>query len=198
MAELNFNADAPFQPTTQTPSTPPHIVPGSPIDQFLSRTQANLTAQADAEPVCTTIPTPEQSQTLNYGQAPVTTFWPEDFNVVTGAEVVVNEPEAARFPVEPVINPQFEAESQTQIEPMARLSMPWEAGPQFETPVEPAAGAKSSGRKKDPVKAAAKEHVKSLYNAYMELCAQRKVAMQQWDDHIRNAYNRFMDAKKVL
>lgn len=174
--------------TPQTPSTPPHIVPGSPIDQFLSRTQENLTAQADAEPVI-----PPQS-----APAPVTTFWPEDFNVVTAAEVVVNEPEAARFPVEPVINPQFEAESQTQIEPMARLSMPWEAGPQFETPVEPAAGAKSSGRKKDPVKAAAKEHVKSLYNAYMELCAQRKVAMQQWDDRIRDAYNRFMDAKKVL
>ena len=172
--------------TPQTPSTPPHIVPGSPIDQFLSRTQANLTAQADAEPVM-----PPQA-------APVTTFWPEDLNVVTAAEVVVNETEAARFPVEPVINPQFEAESQTQIEPMARLSMPWEAGPQFETPVEPAAGAKSSGRKKDPVKAAAKEHVKSLYNAYMELCAQRKVAMQQWDDRIRDAYNRFMDAKKVL
>lgn len=189
MAELNFNADLPFPPaapTTQTPSTPPHIVPGSPIDQFLSRTQANLTAQADAEQVM-----PPQA-------APVTTFWPEDLNVVTAAEVVVNEPEAARFPVEPVINPQFEAESQTQIEPMARLSMPWEAGPQFETPVEPAAGAKSSGRKKDPVKAAAKEHVKSLYNAYMELCAQRKVAMQQWDDRIRDAYNRFMDAKKVL
>ena len=193
MAELNFNADAPFQPTTQTPSTPPHIVPGSPIDQFLSRTQANLTAQADAEHVTTS--------TNNHFELlpkPVTTFWPEDLNVVTAAEVVVNEPEAARFPVEPVINPQFEAESQTQIEPMARLSMPWEAGPQFETPVEPAAGAKSSGRKKDPVKAAAKEHVKSLYNAYMELCAQRKVAMQQWDDRIRDAYNRFMDAKKVL
>ena len=192
MAELNFNADLPFppaaQPATTTPSTPPHIVPGSPIDQFLSRTQPNLTAQADAEPVI-----PPQS-----APAPVTTFWPEDLNVVTAAEVVVNEPEAARFPVEPVINPQFEAESQTQIEPMARLSMPWEAGPQFETPVEPAAGAKSSGRKKDPVKAAAKEHVKSLYNAYMELCAQRKVAMQQWDDRIRDAYNRFMDAKKVL
>ena len=191
MAELNFNADLPFPPaapTTQTPSTQPHIVPGSPIDQFLSRTQANLTAQADAEPVM-----PPQS-----APAPVATFWPEDFNVVTAAEVVVNEPKAARFPVEPVINPQFEAESQTQIEPMARLSMPWEAGPQFETPVEPAAGAKSSGRKKDPVKAAAKEHVKSLYNAYMELCAQRKVAMQQWDDRIRDAYNRFMDAKKVL
>ena len=189
MAELNFNANFPFPPattTTQTPPTPPHIVPGSPIDQFLSRTQANLTEQADAEPVM-----PPQA-------APVTTFWPEDLNVVTAAEVVVNEPEAARFPVEPVINPQFEAESQTQIEPMARLSMPWEAGPQFETPVEPAAGAKSSGRKKDPVKAAAKEHVKSLYNAYMELCAQRKVAMQQWDDRIRDAYNRFMDAKKVL
>ena len=88
--------------TPQTPSTPPHIVPGSPIDQFLSRTQANLTAQADAEPVM-----PPQA-------APVTTFWPEDLNVVTAAEVVVNEPEAARFPVEPVINPQFEAESQTQ------------------------------------------------------------------------------------
>lgn len=174
--------------TPQTPSTPPYIVPGSPIDQFLSRTQANLTAQADAEPVM-----PPQS-----APAPVTTFWPEDLNVVTAAEVVVNEPEAARFPVELVINPQSEAESQTQIEPMARLSMPWEAGPQFETPVEPAAGAKSSGRKKDPVKAAAKEHVKSLYNAYMELCAQRKVAMQQWDDRIRDAYNRFMDAKKVL
>ena len=193
MAELNFNADAPFQPTTQTPSTPPHIVPGSPIDQFLSRTQANLTAQADAEHVTTS--------TNNHFELlpkPVTTFWPEDLNVVTAAEVVVNEPEAARFPVEPVINPQFEAESQTQIEPMARLSMPWEAGPQFETTVEPAAGAKSSGRKKDPVKAAAKEHVKSLYNAYMELCAQRRVAMQQWDDRIRDAYNRFMDAKKVL
>ena len=193
MAELNFNADIPFPPTaptTQTPSTPPHIVPGSPIDQFLSRTQANLTAQADAEPIM-----PPQAAPA---PAPVTTFWPEDFNVVTAAEVVVNEPEAARFPVEPVINPQFEAESQTQIEPMARLSMPWEAGPQFETPIEPAAGAKSSGRKKDPVKAAAKEHVKSLYNAYMELCAQRKVAMQQWDDRIRDAYNRFMDAKKVL
>ena len=192
MAELNFNADLPFPPaapTTQTPSTPPHIAPGSPIDQFLSRTQANLTAQADAEPVI-----PPQ-----VAPAPVTTFWPEDFNVVTAAaEVVVNEPEAARFPVETVINHQFEAESQTQIEPMARLSMPWEAGSQFETPVEPAAGAKSSGRKKDPVKAAAKEHVKSLYNAYMELCAQRKVAMQQWDDRIRDAYNRFMDAKKVL
>ena len=191
MAELNFNADLPFPPaapTTQTPSTPPHIAPGSPIDQFLSRTQANLTAQADAEPVI-----PPQ-----VAPAPVKTFWPEDFNVVTAAEVVVNEPEAARFPVEPVINPQFEAESQTQIEPMARLSMTWEAGPKFETPVEPAAGAKSSCRKKDPVKAAAKEHVKSLYNAYMELCAQRKVAMQQWDDRIRDAYNRFMDAKKVL
>ena len=183
MAELNFNADAPFQPTTQTP---PHIVPGSPIDQFLSRTQANLTAQADAEPVM-----PPQA-------APVTTFWPEDNNVVTAADITVAEPKVPRFPVEPVINPQFEAESQTQIEPMARLSMPWEAGPQFETPVEPSAGAKSSGRKKDPVKAAAKEHVKSLYNAYMELCAQRKVAMQQWDDRIRDAYNRFMDAKKVL
>lgn len=183
MAELNFNADLPFPPaapTTQTPSTPLHIVPGSPIDQFLSRTQASLTAQADAEPVM-----PPQA-------APVTTFWPEDLNVVTAAEV------DQRFPVEPIINPQFEAESQTQIEPMARLSMPWEAGAQFETPVEPAAGAKSSGRKKDPVKAAAKEHVKSLYNAYMELCAQRKVAMQQWDDRIRDAYNRFMDAKKVL
>lgn len=168
--------------TPQTPSTPHHIVPGSPIDQFLSRTQANLTAQADAEPVI-----PPQS-----APAKPFTFWPEDLNVVT---VDCAQPEEDRFPVEPVINPQFEAESQTQIEPMARLSMPWEAGPQFETP---AAGAKSSGRKKDTVKAAAKEHVKSLYNAYMELCAQRKVAMQQWDDRIRDAYNQFMDAKKVL
>ena len=178
--------------TPQTPSTSPHIVPGSPIDQFLSRTQANLTAQADAEHVTTSTNNPFELP------KPVTTFWPEDNNVVTAADITVAEPEVPRFPVEPVINTQFEAESQTQIEPMARLSMPWEAGPQFETPVEPAAGAKSSGRKKDPVKAAAKEHVKSLYNAYMELCAQRKVAMQQWDDRIRNAYNRFMDAKKVL
>ena len=193
MAELNFNANIPFPPAAPTTQTPPHIVPGSPIDQFLSRTQQNLTAQADSEQVTTS--------TNNHFEMlprPVTTFWPEDYSVVTAAEVVVNEPEAARFPVEPVINPQFEAESQTQIKPMPRLSMPWEAGPQFETPVEPAAGAKSSGRKKNPVKAAAKEHVKSLYNAYMELCAQRKVAMQQWDDRIRDAYNRFMDAKKVL
>ena len=189
MAELNFNADAPFPPA--------HIAPGSALDKFRTMQanpeltpQSNLTAQADAEPVMTPQAAPDKPFT----------FWPEDLKVVTAADIVV--PEVA----EPVINPELKAESQTLIEtpaqpetqivPMARLSMPWEAGPQFENPVEPAA--KSNGRKKDPVKAAAKEHVKSLYDAYMNLCARRKVVLKQWDEDIRAAYNRFMDAKKEL
>ena len=185
MAELNFNANIPFPPaapTTQTPSTPPHIAPGSPIDKFLSRTQANLTAQADAEPVI-----PPQ-----VAPAPVKTFWPEDFNVVTAAEVVVNEPEAARFPVEPVINPQFEAESQTQIEPMARLSMTWEAGPKFETPAKRGPGRpKGSGKPKED----AKLQSKVLYARYMTVCQERKAAIADWDRRVAGAWSAYLTSK---
>lgn len=166
MAELNFNADLPFPPaapTTQTPSTPPHIVPGSPIDQFLSCTQANLTAQADAEPVI-----PPQS-------APVTTFWPEDFNVV-------NEPEAARFPVEPIINPEYEIVKKALIE----------GKPEIETPAKRGPGRpKGSGKPKED----AKLQSKVLYARYMAVCQERKQAIADWDRLVAEAWSAYLTSK---
>ena len=174
MAELNFNADAPFQPTTQTPSTPPHIVPGSPIDQFLNRTQANLTTQADAEPVM-----PPQA-------APVTTFWPEDLNVVTAAELVVPESEAARFPVEPVINPEYEIVSKALIE----------SKPEIETPVKRGPG-RPRNEMYDEIKAQ-EEKVRQLYSVYLNLCQERKAAAMAFDIKIADALASHAGAKSIL
>lgn len=169
MAELNFNADLPFPPaapTTQTPSTPPHIVPGSPIDQFLSRTQANLTAQADAEPVI-----PPQS-----APAPVTTFWPEDFNVVTAAEV------DQQFPVEPVINPEYEIVKKALIE----------GKPEIETPAKRGPGRpKGSGKPKED----AKLQSKVLYARYMAVCQERKAAIADWDRRVAEAWSAYLTSK---
>ena len=169
MAELNFNADLPFPPaapTTQTPFTPPHIVPGSPIDQFLSRTQANLTAQDDAEPVI-----PPQS-----APAPVTTFWPEDLNVVTAAEV------DQRFPIEPVINPQYEIERKALIE----------GKPEIETPAKRGPGRpKGSGKPKED----AKLQSKVLYARYMEVCQERKAAIADWDRCVAEAWSAYLTSK---
>lgn len=164
--------------TPQTPSTSPHIVPGSPISQFLSRTQANLTAQADAEPVM-----PPQA-----APAPVTTFWPADLNVVTAAEVVVNEPEAARFPVEPVINTQFEAESQTQIENAAQ--------PEIGTPVKRGPG-RPRNEMYDEIKAQ-EEKVRQLYSVYLNLCQERKAAAMAFDIKIADALASHAGAKSIL
>ena len=169
MAELNFNADLPFPPaapTTQTPSTPPHIVPGSPIDQFLSRTQPNLTAQADAEPVI-----PPQS-----ALAPVTTFWPEDFNVVTAAEV------DQRFPVEPIINPEYEIVAKALIE----------GKPEIETPAKRGPGRpKGSGKPKED----AKLQSKVLYARYMAVCQERKQAIGDWDKRVAEAWSAYLTSK---
>ena len=169
MAELNFNADLPFPPaapTTQTPSTPPHIVPGSPIDQFLSRTQANLTAQADAEPVI-----PPQS-----APAPVTTFWPEDFNVVTAAEV------DQRFPVEPIINTEYEIVKKALIE----------GKPEIETPAKRGPGRpKGSGKPKED----AKLQSKVLYARYMAVCQERKQAIADWDKRVAEAWSAYLTSK---
>ena len=169
MAELNFNADLPFPPaapTTQTPSTPPHIVPGSPIDQFLSRTQANLTAQADAEPV---IPPPS-------APAPVTTFWPEDFNVVTAAKA------DQRFPIEPVINPEYEIVKKALIE----------SKPEIETPAKRGPGRpKGSGKPKED----AKLQSKVLYARYMEVCQERKAAIADWDRRVAEAWSAYLTSK---
>ena len=169
MAELNFNADLPFPTattTTQTPSTPPHIVPGSPIDQFLSRTQANLTAQADAEPVI-----PPQ-----VAPAPVTTFWPEDFNVVTAAEV------DQRFPVEPIINPEYEIVKKALIE----------GKPEIETPAKRGPGRpKGSGKPKED----AKLQSKVLYARYMAVCQERKAAIADWDRRVAEAWSAYLTSK---
>lgn len=169
MAELNFNADLPFPPaapTTQTPSTPPHIVPGSPIDQFLSRTQANLTAQADAEPVI-----PPQS-----APAQLTTFWPEDFNVVTAAEV------DQQFPIEPLINPQYEIERKALIE----------GKPEIETPAKRGPGRpKGSGKPKED----AKLQSKVLYARYMAVCQERKQAIADWDRRVAEAWSAYLTSK---
>ena len=163
MAELNFNADAPFQPTTQTP---PHIVPGSPIDQFLSRTQANLTAQADAEPFI-----PPQA-----APAPVTTFWPEDFNVVTAAEV------DQQFSIEPVINPEYEIVKKALIE----------GKPEIETPAKRGPGRpKGSGKPKED----AKLQSKVLYARYMEVCQERKQAIADWDKRVAEAWSAYLTSK---
>ena len=170
MAELNFNANIPFPPATTTTQTPPHITPGSPIDQFLSRTQANLTAQADAEPVI-----PPQA-------APVTTFWPEDLNVVTAAELVVPESEAARFPVEPVINPEYEIVSKALIE----------SKPEIETPVKRGPGRpKGSGKPKQENSLRTKE----LYSRYMATCAYRKEQQVVLDKMVADAIAAYAASK---
>ena len=165
MAELNFNANIPFPPaapTTQTPSTPPHIAPGSPIDQFLSRTQANLTAQADAEPVI-----PPQVE-----RAPVTTFWPEDFNVVTAAEV------DQRFPVEP----EYEIVKKDLIEGKHEIETPAKRGP---------GRPKGSGKPKED----AKLQSKVLYARYMTVCQERKAAIADWDRRVAGAWSAYLTSK---
>ena len=168
MAELNFNANLPFPPAappTQHQSNS-HIVPGSPIDQFLSRTQPNLTAQADAEPVI-----PPQS-----APALVTTFWPEDLNVVTAAEV------DQRFPIEPIINPEYEIVAKALIE----------SKPEIETPVKRGPGRpKGSGKPKED----AKLQSKVLYARYMAVCQERKAAIAEWDKAVAEAWSAYLTSK---
>ena len=174
MAELNFNANSPFPPatqTTQTPSTPPHIIPGSPIDQFLSRTQPNLTTQGDAEHVTTSTNNP-----FELLPKPVTTFWPEGNNVVTVAEV------DRQFPIEPVINPQYEIERKALIEGKSEIETPVRRGP---------GRPKGSGKPKED----AKLQSKVAYSRYLAVCQERKKAIAEWDKAVAEAWSAYLTSK---
>ena len=188
MALLNFNADAPIP--TQSPSESispiqPQAVPGSPLDNFLTRVQSNLTTQADAEPVttCQTIPNPTQTQTLNYGQAPTKdkpfSFWPEDTNVVNEKALPVS-PIATNPAFQPPID--FKPQIETQTE--------------FETPVK-----RTVGRPRLEMHEEIKEQeerVRSLYANYLQLCQDRKAAAMAYDKNVAAALAEHSDAKSTL
>ena len=121
---------------------------------------------ADAEPVI-----PPQVE-----RAPVTTFWPEDFNVVTAAEV------DQRFPVEPIINPEYEIVKKDLIEGKHEIETPAKRGP---------GRPKGSGKPKED----AKLQSKVLYARYMTVCQERKAAIADWDRRVAEAWSAYLTSK---